>query len=284
MGFFKNILLFLKGKQHAGGTEKSVFGRSGRERRVLHQVYAAVERAISDFRGIRMLETACADERSRNFGAVPSDQVREESSILIAAAKRVGCFVNAKDVPGTKYTIRSGESEVRLVQKDRVYFKIKNPFAKSHLKKHPERFALYEHIIHNILFPECVLDFIGVSEDFHEVRLVYRQNAVRSVDRPDDQTISQYLEMFGLHPAERYCFGNDYLFVTDIGQDSDNVLQDADGNLFFIDPIIGFRKPLCELLDSLNGSEELVKSLVYEVYGITRDEQSLIDIAGSTLV
>jgi len=52
---------------------------------------------------------------------------------LIAAAKRVGCLLDLASVPGSRYTIRTGESEIRLVQKDQMYYKIKNPFAKLHL-------------------------------------------------------------------------------------------------------------------------------------------------------
>ena len=49
-----------------------------------------------------------------------------------------------------------------------MYYKIKNPFAKSHLKRHDIRDAIYEHIVHNILFPETTLQFLGVCEDGRE--------------------------------------------------------------------------------------------------------------------
>jgi hypothetical protein len=60
--------------------------------------------------------------------------------------------MNVSAVPGTRYTIRTGESEVRIVQKEQLYYKIKNPFAKLHLKKHSPEYVLFEHIVHNILF------------------------------------------------------------------------------------------------------------------------------------
>lgn len=102
---------------------------------------------------------------------MPQDPIREESRVLIAAAKRTGCFLERERIPGTRYTIRTGESEVRLVQVERMYYKIKNPFAKGHLKKHPARYALYEHIVHNVLFPECPIELLGITEDLHEARL-----------------------------------------------------------------------------------------------------------------
>lgn len=165
------IINSLKRTNHAGRTEKCVFGGNRRERRVLHRVNAAVGRALSDFSSMRMLATACADERGRNSRKMSSDPIREESRCLIAAAKKCGCFLNIGDVPGTRYTILSGESEVRLDQKARTYYKIKNPFAKSHLKKHSIRYALFEHIIHNVFFPECPLVFLGITEDIREARL-----------------------------------------------------------------------------------------------------------------
>ena len=187
-------------------------------------------------------------------------------------------LMNTKEVPGTRYTIRSGESEVRIAQSERVYYKIKNPFAKSHLKKHQAKCCLFEHIVHNLLFPECPLEFLGVAEENHEIRLVYRQKAVRSETRPTDADISSALEMKGLRPCERYCFGNELLFVTDVGQNGDNVLCDDDGVLCFIDPIIGFRPRLCEMIDGvfamwLAGKSETID----EADDITKEERAFIE-------
>ena len=58
----------------------------------------------------------------------------------------------------------------------------------------------------------------------------------------------------GLEKAGRYEFGNELLFVTDVGQDGDNVLLGDDDKLYFIDPIIGFKVPARELIDNLIGN------------------------------
>jgi len=118
--------------------------RSGAERRIVYPVSAVCEQAVSDFRGVRMLARACADERGRTAGALPEDPVRRESRALIAAAKSVGCLLNLASVPGSRYTIRTGESEVRLVQKEQMYYKIKNPFTKLHLNWQPTNYQLYQ--------------------------------------------------------------------------------------------------------------------------------------------
>lgn len=173
------------------------------------------------------------------------------------------------DVPGTRYSIRSGESEVRFVQTEQIYHKIKNPFAKSHIKRHPPEYAVFEHIVHNILFPDCRLEFLGIAEDLHEARMVFRQKAVRSETRPNDAQVEEYLRReLGLRPEGRYGFGNDWVFVTDVGQDGDNVLIDDSGQLRFIDPIVGFKPPLLPFLDSALNSDDEIETLLSRLLGL----------------
>ncbi len=80
--------------------------------------------------------------------------------------------------------------------------------------------------------------------------------------RPDDIQISEHLRQMGFCAEGRYCFGNDYAFVTDVGQDGDNVLVDDNGKLRFIDPIIGFRSPLLPLLSNALSDERKIDCLV----------------------
>ena len=266
MNIFESIANLLKGGNNAKRVGSHISRGHGLERRNLYSVQAVCEQAISDFRGIRVLAAACADERGRDTGSLPADPVCRESQALIAAAKKTGCFLDAKEVPGTRYTIRTGESEVRLVQREGLYYKIKNPFAKLHLKRHPAEYVLFEHVVHNILFPDCRMDFLGIAEDCHEARIVYRQKAVRSESRPDDNQIAEFLSQVGLQPCGRYEFGNDLLFVTDVGQDGDNVLLDDDGTIRFIDPIVGFRPPLLPRLEGALESTDVITALVNDLY------------------
>ena len=166
---------------------------------------------------------------------------------------------------------------MRLVQREQVYYKIKDPFAKLHLKKHPPKYVLFEHVVHNILFPDCRLEFLGVAENLHEARLVFRQNAIRADVRPDDNQISEYLCRLGLRPEGRYAFGNEYVFVTDVGQDGDNVLLDDNGQLRFIDPILGFKQPLLQKLAAALADESEIAPLVYKLYGLTDDEIAIVE-------
>ena len=106
---------------------------------------------------------------------------------------------------------------------------------------------------------------------------MYRQKAVRSDKRPDDRQIAACLSEIGLQPEGRYAFGNDYVFVTDVGQDGDNVLLDDNGQLRFIDPILGFKQPLLQKLSATLVDESEIASLVYKLYGLTDDDIAIVD-------
>lgn len=265
MSLIQQIAAVIKGASRAKRTEDPVPRRRIDERRIVYPFASVREQALSDLRRIRVLARARPDERGRAARQVSADPIRETSLALIDAARQFGLFINRKDVPGTRYSIRTGESEVRLVQRDQVYYKIKDPFAKLHLKRHPPEYAIFEHLVHNILFPDCRLDLVGVSSEMDEVRLVLRQAAIRSDRRPDDRQIADDLACRGLRPEGRYAFANDFVSVTDVGQDGDNVLLDDEDRLRFIDPIIGFKKPLQELLleaDEESLADRLVRNLL----------------------
>ena len=286
MKLINAIINLYKGENYARRFKESISRGDGGECRILHSIPSICERAVSDFGCVRMLARTCTDERSGNTGTLPQDPILQTSNTLIAAAKKLDLFVDSAKIPGTRYTIRTGESEIRIVQKDQLYYKIKNPFAKLHLKKHLPKCVLFEHIVHNILFPDCRLDFLGVTEDSREARLVFRQNAVQTDARPDDGQIAKYLMCLGLRPECRYNFGNEYVFVTDVGQDGDNVLLDDSGDLRFIDPIIGFKQPLLQkLFDALADTTKLkaeIDQLVYKLYGLTDDEIAIVEKSSAT--
>ena len=136
-----------------------------------------------------------------------------------------------------------------------------------HLKRHPVECILLEHVVHNILFPDCRLEFVGVTGNFHKARLVLRQKAVRSESRPDDGQIARALGSLGLKPERRYEFGNEFVFVTDVGQDGDNVLMDDDNAIRFIDPIIGFKQSLVSCFPNVMKSDDSVEDMVKKLCG-----------------
>lgn len=61
----------------------------------------------------------------------------------------------------------------------------------------------------------------------------------------------------GLKIEDRYFYTNEYIAITDVSADGDNVLFDNE-RLFFIDPIIKFKQPAIVVLnhyyDEIQGS------------------------------
>ena len=109
--------------------------------------------------------------------------------------------------------------------------------------------AIYEHLIHNILFPNTRYDFKGISDDVDGVRIILTQAYVPDqYGVPAQKEIDRYLTQgLGLVLENRYFYGNDYLAVTDVSADGDNVLTNGE-QFYFIDPIIKLKRPAVEVL------------------------------------
>ena len=103
---------------------------------------------------------------------------------------------------------------------------------------------IYEHLIHNILFPTTRYRFIGFSEDINGIRIVLQQRNISDMFQvPSQESIDDYLiRQLGLAKEDKYFYGNEYFAITDVSNVSDNVLCDEDGRLYFIDPIIRLKR------------------------------------------
>ncbi len=112
---------------------------------------------------------------------------------------------------------------------------------------------IYEHLIHNILFPDTRYHFVGFSEDSKGLRIVLQQENVSCMFRvPPQKMIDNYLiQQLGLTKEDNYFFGNEHFAITDVSNVSDNVLCDEKGKLYFIDPIIRLKKSGREVLEYL---------------------------------
>lgn len=104
------------------------------------------------------------------------------------------------------------------------------------------------------MFPEAKYRFKGVGEDVDGVRIVLEQDYIpHSFQLPGQAEIDDYLYcVLGLEKEDRYYYGNEYVAVTDVSAGSDNVLVHG-GRLHFIDPIVCFKRPACEVLDYYYG-------------------------------
>ena len=105
-----------------------------------------------------------------------------------------------------------------------LIYKIRDPFAKLHLKSLDLRCILYEHVVHNILFPETRYAFVGVTGEEDDARMIYSQSIFFKNNYPTQQQIDKRLNEIGLLPEPYYYYGNEYVSVTDVNENSDNVL------------------------------------------------------------
>lgn len=199
-------------------------------------------KAISDRSDIRVFETRLPSEQYGNYEQSTGTAAQEaESTSLISTAKANDLFINKSEWTkfGDRKRLPSGESIVFLNNEESVITKIRNPFAKSVIKDLHASDAIYEHIIHNILFPNTHYKFVGISEDFDGVRIILQQKYLSDkYITPQQKSIDIYLiQGLGLNIKDHYYYSNDYIAVTDVSADGDNVLYDGE-QLYFIDPII----------------------------------------------
>lgn len=212
--------------------------------------------------GIRVFEERLGGKHSWSNADNERNLQREVSQRLVEVAEENGLFIPLKDTKsfGEKYPNRTGESVVYINKEARKVYKVKNPYAKSALKKVAPQDAIYEHIVHNLLFPETPYKFEGISKDVDGVRIVLSQPYIDNYAAPTQEQIEQALAARGLTPDGRYSYGNDLVSVTDV--EGDNVLLGEDGTLHFIDPIIKFKKPALEIIEALEGNNNAVASMI----------------------
>lgn len=209
--------------------------------------------ADSDRSDIRMFETPLSAERYGDYEQSTGTAAQEEESArLINIAKDKHLFIPKKDWTrfGDRKSLPSGESVVYLNADETVITKIRNPFAKATIKGLHSQDVIYEHLIHNILFPNTRYSFIGISEDIDGARVILQQEYFsRKFLTPSQRSIDDYLiGGLGLHIENRYYYANDYIAITDVSAEGDNVLSDGE-TLYFIDPIIKFKKPAVKVFN-----------------------------------
>ena len=180
-------------------------------------------------------------------------ELRALERLIIAVAKQYGQYIEFSKTKeyGERVMLRSGESVVYYNEKEGRVYKVKDPFARLPIKGHSVFDVFYEHIVHNLLFPNVSYRFEGVTEGMDGPRFVLTQDYIGGCFSVVSQRrIVNYLEdALGFKKEGDYFMGNDYLKMTDMSATSDNVLVDDQGTLYFIDPIFGFKKPAKEVVE-----------------------------------
>lgn len=216
----------------------------------------------SDRGDIRMFEEGLAALRAEHSDDSERTRRAAESERLVNIAKQHGKFISNKTTKALtgKVPKRTGESVVYIDTNTGKVAKVKDPYAKSAMKSgvQPED-AIFEHLVHNLLFPETAYTFVGISEEMGDVRIVLLQDYIPSHRQPTKEQIAEALAARGLFPEDNYSFGNEFVSVTDV--EGDNVLLGDDGIIYFIDPIIRFKKPLGVVLSALEAQRSSEENL-----------------------
>ena len=207
--------------------------------------------ADRDRSDIRVFEAGLSAQQYGNHQQGARVAADEVAAQLVSIAKANELYIPKRewDTFGERKRIPSGESIVYLDYPRNRVIKVRDPFAKSAIKQLRAEDVIYEHLFHNILFPDTRYQFMGISEEVDGVRMILSQPYIsKQFLLPDKKLIEDYLaEGLGLKPESRYFYGNDYLAITDVSPMGDNVLYDGK-KLYFIDPIIRLKKPAQEAL------------------------------------
>lgn len=212
------------------------------------------EQILSDRSDIRVFEVGLSNKSFGNTEQSERDKIQQENQRLISIAKNNNLFIENKDWDsfGERKRKASGESIVYIDKTNSKIIKIKDPFAKLGIKGSNPQYAIYEHIIHNILFSNARYTFLGISAtNLNEVRIILSQNYSNTYDRPSQKQIEDYLANTLSLKKDSYYYSNDFYSITDVDESSDNVLLDENNQLCFIDPIIKLNKPPQEVIDFL---------------------------------
>ena len=221
-----------------------------------------IHRDLSD---IRVLEEGLA----ASYWEYPNDgssaqrreeEVRLESERILWLAKEKGLYVDWTETAGygSRITKKTKESIVFVDEENKRVVKLKDPFAVRNLKSHSPREALYEHIIHNLYFPETRYTFLGVTSWGGELRFILSQPFIRSVrSLSEDDALSELGER-GLNPVTQFFIEDEFVRITDYW--GSNALIDEKGESRYIDPVINHKVPARFILN-LFLSEKLSESM-----------------------
>ena len=221
------------------------------DNRGIHRFASRRAQAISDCSRVSLLAKTLQTQRGGDSNRRKSDSLRE----LIRVAKSSRLWIDDTDVAsfGEVLSKRTGESLVYWNSAETAFYKIKNPEAKRPIKRTSDGDWVYEHVIHNILFPETAYEFIGISVIDGELRVVLKQKGVLSETFPTKRQIRRALAERGLFKEDRYFYGDGVVSVTDVGESGDNVLVDDAGLICFVDPLIRLRRSAPAVIEWLTG-------------------------------
>jgi hypothetical protein len=224
-------------------------GKYGYDSDGIHKKQAIREQTLSDRSIIRMFEEGLGIDKLKYTSNSKRHQIQQVSDDIVYIAKKCGLYIPVDDVKnyGYKYYKPTRESYVYINCNSNIVTKVKDVFALMGLRSGTIQSSLNDYIIHNILFPNAFYTFKGVTEDVDGSRFIFEQTYISSERRPTIEQIDDYFEDRGFKRVDKF-YSNEYLSITDVSSDGDNVLICDDDTLCFIDPVIILNAPVDEVL------------------------------------
>ena len=247
------IVKMIKDERKCGFKQSNDESNSNYCERIYRDSSATTRQEVSNSSGIGMFTAGLSDELWRDCETEQKNLQGRESDRLIDLAKEHNIFFSLNECKkfGERVRERSGESIVYFNEETKKYTKLKDPYAKAPIKNISAYDAIYEPIIHNLIFPNVTYTFKGITEDIEGVRIILEQDAVDPhFTNLSQEEVHKFLEEeLGLKKEDNYFYGNDYYAITDINPvESDNVMRGDDGELYFIDPLIRLKKPAPDVI------------------------------------
>ena len=170
--------------QSTRNAEEDIFKRWAKRPAICYEPERKVQ-ADSDRSDIRVFETGLSTQQYGDNRQSTRTAEEEECLRLIKIAKEQGLYIDKSDWGkfGDRRMIPTGESIVFLSEDGTTFTKVKSPFAKAPMKHILPEDIIYEHLIHNILFPSTRYRFVGFSEDIKGIRIVLQQRNISDMFR-----------------------------------------------------------------------------------------------------
>jgi len=182
-------------------------------------------------------------------------QARVETKKILA--NDGGLYQTHKDL-AVKYGLGEYHFESIIFYEGDKVIKVKNPFAQCRVTLNPINEAIYQHIIHNIYFPETNYRLVGLTEINGTLRVVLEQDKVEKKRNCTEEEIGAYIRGKGFE-IDKWIYENDELKVVD--SYPSNAIVGTDDRLYVIDPMFQMKMKAVDIIARHLDNEHVLREV-----------------------
>ena len=165
----------------------------------------------------------------------------ETRKILVSSN---GLYQTHKDI-AMKYGLGEYHFESIIFYEDDKVIKVKNPFAQCRVTFNPVNEAIYQHIIHNIYFPETNYKLVGFTEINSTLRVILEQDRVEKQRVCTKEEIEAHIHKKGFI-VDKWIYENDEVKIVD--SYPSNAIVGPDDRLYVIDPMFQMKMKAVDII------------------------------------